>query len=726
MFGIQRNNLNLLRICLLIAASFSLQVFADDYVIPSDFTPQDNIHPHPSHHFWSYKNYTPDPFYRFHKAPLNFDFKEKINIPVVLGNGKEVQQLNYGRTQFYQENFRQASRSWLQVAESTDTSNAIKAKACLFIGTAYLNIIEDNDYKNRHQLAQLADIATAAQYIQCGIKGITTSKDTWLKTNKGFYFLSLAKIYYWGGEFTRSRMMLDQAKNAAIKDPEVYDPKILYSIDLLQAKIFGLNHDYLESVQILDSMIRNKDYVDQKYQLYHEVASIFSKLSNFRVAEEFYRLSIDSVPLNQFADIKGSSEIYYDYGESLFWQGKYSDAILAYEKSIQSLASNHHIIHRALLRLADSNLAMNKRQQSKELYFEAHQSTALTVGSPFHAIAKLRLYCDSASLTPKTNKFYEKTKLKYKQINPNISQLATNCLELSIFDQNPKAQINTSDIKLFRLAKKKRRSMVKKQLTQALKINQYALALELFIKNEALLKDQLSAENIFILYVNKEKTNKQNALDFDKYLIELDPIDQIIYQLAQKPAGDLETHEFSSDLISYLEDKLKNNLKKQNEPLNSYQVQALASLPIDSFTNDQWTTLDSFSTSSSWRCEMTTKLVQNKILDAGEIIQKVESWLTSSAPTLAKKNLPCLEFYTDLEFHSSLNLNKIYSKRSTWLATPSLRGLFELAADHLLISGKDHEAMSLYSQILPYLNKTKTKTIALSKITRANKISTSH
>ena len=370
-------------------AEKSTNTILDRYTFVGDFEEKEPERPTGDEIFWRYPYVLPPATFAIHPELDH----PKIEMPATKGDGRAVDHLNRGRLLFLERNFEEAKTTWLTARARFGTKYPYHRRNDYFVGMAFLNL----------GLSELN--AVAGDWTAVPVKGNLDNAATFLSwafivktehpdplidvvTPKGLY--NLAAIYWrygrFGGAFGAAETGLNFLRQSGRKD---FRP----AFHRFAAEAHIKNRSYLEAVQELDLAIRQDRDPREAAPAFGRVGDIYFDLNNYELAEDAYGLA-----LKVASDLGETSPLLLALrGESLFWLGKYSEALKSLHDALYANYAGNgaaplppDIAAWSALRMADAYLALKDYEHARLEYYKVGREYRPTLAG---RLAKIRSAC---------------------------------------------------------------------------------------------------------------------------------------------------------------------------------------------------------------------------------------------------------------------------------------------------------------------------------------------
>ncbi len=308
--------------------------------------------------------------------PIEYDFgMNSIEMPTTLGDDRPTEHINKGRLIFQQGKYEEARNIWLSSRHRYGTTYPSHRRNDYFIAMSFLQISHKilQEFKDIHRNEVRLSFSNVATFLAWAFLKKRDVKDDLIDqlTPKGLY--NLAAINYTFGRHVgahgAAQEGLDFLRKTGRND---YRNKLRQVI----VETWILDHNYIEAMQELDTMIRQDPNPKNAARGFARAADIYFDLNNYELAEELYQLA------NRTYLYAGEIDpnAFILRGESLFWLKRFAESAQMFEQAFQADDSKRKIrplpISQkswAKLRLADARLAMaeNKQNDNKALFEKA-------------------------------------------------------------------------------------------------------------------------------------------------------------------------------------------------------------------------------------------------------------------------------------------------------------------------------------------------------------------
>ncbi len=386
-------------------ASRSVEDLVKNFMFVGDFDEKAPTRSNSKEVFWRYPLSLPKIQFKFQGlAPLQ-DKSLVDDFPQTEGKGRAVQHLNRGRKLFLDGQLDDARKTWLSGRARYGKDYEQHRRADYFIAFSFLytglDLLKSTGFDyHTHDVRQ--SFVNAATFMSWAFDRKKDLPDPLLDRIAPRAYYNQATIYYvyerWAGVVGATTLGLDYLRKTGRSD---------FRTDLrrMLAETHIRNHDYLEAVRELDLALRQDSKLDTAAAIFARIGDIYFDLNNFELAEEVYALAsrID----RELKSVRPSQ--YVLRGESLFWMGRFEEAIkvLQYAQEAAAMPSTREddewamlpLAHEELdldmqalisLRIADSWLALGNYEKAKLAYFKHSNEFRQHSTTPF---AKIRLAC---------------------------------------------------------------------------------------------------------------------------------------------------------------------------------------------------------------------------------------------------------------------------------------------------------------------------------------------
>lgn len=386
-------------------ASASAEQLIKNFMFVGDFEEKDPTRTNSHEVFWRYPVSLPKISFDFQGLPPFRDPSLGEDFPKTEGQGRAVQHLNRGRQLFLAGELEEARKTWLGGRARYGKDYPQHRRADYFIAFSFLytgiELLEktQQDYLT-HDVRQ--SFVNAATFMSWAFDRKKDLPDPLLERIAPKAYYNQAVIYYlyerWAGVVGAATLGLDFLRKTGRSD---------YRSELrrMLAETHIQNHDYLEAVRELDLALRQDQKLETAAAIFARIADIYFDLNNFELAEEVYAVAsrIDK----ELHSVRPSQ--YVLRGESLFWMGRFKEAIkaLQYAQHAAAMPSSRDEHGSALLplardeldldmqalismRIADSWLALGDYERAKLAYFQHANEFRQHLTAAF---AKIRLAC---------------------------------------------------------------------------------------------------------------------------------------------------------------------------------------------------------------------------------------------------------------------------------------------------------------------------------------------
>ncbi|MGE0174436.1 MAG: tetratricopeptide repeat protein [Oligoflexales bacterium] len=377
------------------------------YVFVGDFSIKpETVQNNQEEVFWRYPITIQDPVFElpfvFPKASSEL---ANLELPATPGSGRAIQHLNRGRTLFLEGKYAEARSTWLTARSKYGKDYEFHRRCDYFIALAFLNIAHTANDARQKKLAH----NNAATFLSWAFEEKRHLADPVLENLTPQALYSLGAIYYNYGRYAAAYGIASEGLNYLRKTGRT---EYRSQLRRILAESYVKNRDYLEAVSELDVALRQDTDIKEASSIFARVGDIYFDLNNFPLAEDAYELALGID--NQIDRIQPVQFVLR--GESLFWMGKYEEAIkmLTYaldrENHKNSLGLlNNDFLAVATIRIADAWLA----QASYEKIKAAKKKLALAEASKDLTKNHQKEYLKVKSEYEKTVLPLEKAKLQY-------------------------------------------------------------------------------------------------------------------------------------------------------------------------------------------------------------------------------------------------------------------------------------------------------------------------
>ncbi len=664
----------------------------DSYTFIGDFRQKEAEREITNGYFFKYPLLIPKP-----DLSLDFNFgMTDADFPATQGDERATAHLNAARQLFKNKDYENARKTLLSARYRYGGSYPAHRRTDYFLGLTYLQIskkILEDFGRDIHRDEVRLSFSNAATFFAWAFIKKKDVKDDFLDqiTPRGLYNLAVLYLQFGrhAGAHAAAEQGLDFLRSSGRGD---FRPQLRN----LLVETWILDHNYLKAMQELDTLIRQDPNPKATAPAFARAADIYFDLANYELAEEVYQLANR---IFIFAD-QVDPHTYLLRGESLFWLGRFEEAIqmfeLAFEadnsrKKIKNISRNQRSW--AKLRMADARLALfnsAKEGQNRKVLFEKAQLAYFQVGHEFpgteaQKIARVRQACISLP-------HYKGNNIKHARAD--LARLRTQNLPMQAIELSWACEIDSyakTDKSLGFIAKVQefydkfpRSNFIKnfvKPITniRADKIDEYFAqnddhsAIKFYEARKDLLFKNLSPKRrakLFLSYVRTFSSDKAKSFwsDFAKW--DKDPSHKMWGSLFLIEMADLDA---KGPWRNLLQDWLtKNGLDLDLSPANieiwhriwSHRFdKSLASLLL-AITN-KWGKADS-QTICTYKSSLISRLI-GEGYDLSELEKEVNQDMDLLFPKIFTTNMSCAYNLLDLEFKiaSEAKTQDRYAKK--WL-----------------------------------------------------------
>lgn len=332
--------------------------------------------------FWRYQFKIPRPTFPFKDFPHD--------IPLVEGQGRPYEHMNLGRRLYSEGQYEEAKKTWLSLRARYGETFPLHRRNDFLIGMAFLREAIEKEKLEPKPPELKVIYSNAATFFSYAFQVKKAFNDDYLDKVAPLAIYNLAAVYF---KFDRFPAAFGAATEGLDFLRVTGRKEVRADLHSLLAESFILNRSYLEAAQELDTALRQDPGPELAFHVFSRIGDIYLDLNNFELAEEAYDtalhigLSMDQIPSFTLAA----------RGESLFWTGKFKDAIKHFKVALDSRShlNSRQIFDKDIktlssLRLADSLLADKNYPEAKMAYFEHIRNFPDDLTTTY---AKIRLAC---------------------------------------------------------------------------------------------------------------------------------------------------------------------------------------------------------------------------------------------------------------------------------------------------------------------------------------------
>lgn len=375
-------------------ADRSIEEILSQYVFIGDFTTKPEVRQQGAEVFWRYPVVMPKTTFDLSLVPLTNHQEINAAFPATQGVGRPYEHLNRGRYYFLQGDFASAKKTWLSARARYGTDFEHHRRNDYLIANSFLYEAYEKAKKNPlgMQDSNIQAIFSNANTFLSWAFGVKKDiDDPLLDEVASRQLYNQAVIYYtyekWPSAFGIATRGLNFLRKTGRSEYKSEFRKML-------GELYIRNRSYLKGIRELDLSLRVESNPKNGSYVFSRAGDVYFDLNNFELAEEVYELAI-----RLDRERKYIKPIHYILrGESLFWLGRYDEALkmMSYGLRVQSsLEAYDEILPDAMqalasLRIADAYLALGKVKDAKLSYFKHSQEYRSDETAVY---AKLRLAC---------------------------------------------------------------------------------------------------------------------------------------------------------------------------------------------------------------------------------------------------------------------------------------------------------------------------------------------
>lgn len=341
-------------------------------------------------------------FWRYPMAPAPAFFPIEHDIgagdldktyPRTNGEGRAIEHLNLGRTQFLEGNWEEAKNTFLGARARYGKQFEFHRRVDYYIAYSFLNMAMEQVVKHGKpwdDATVKTPLNNAATFLSWAFKIKKDIPDPVLdrETPRGLY--NLAAIYFryqrYAGAFGAATDGLNHLRQVGYS---AYRPQLRRIL----AESHIQNRSYLQAAQELDLSLRQDPDPRTAGQIFARLGDLYFDVNNFELAEELYAIAnrVD----HQVQYINPAQFILR--GEALFWLGQFSEAQKMFQYALNTVGSRQiqselstPLIAVASIRIADAWLAQRNIEKAKIAYATHIHNFRADMTSDY---AKIRLGC---------------------------------------------------------------------------------------------------------------------------------------------------------------------------------------------------------------------------------------------------------------------------------------------------------------------------------------------
>ncbi len=369
----------------------SYQAIIKKYFLIADFAIKPETRPINGEVFWRYPMAPAPAFFAINHDIDAVDLEKTY--PRTDGEGRAVEHLNLGRTQFLEGNWEDAKNTFLGARARYGKKFEFHRRVDYYIAYSFLNMAMEQVVKHGKSWDDVAvktSLNNAATFLSWAFKIKQDIPDPVVdrETPRGLY--NLAAIYFryqrYAGAFGAATDGLNHLRQFGFS---TYRPQLRRIL----AESHIQNRSYLQAAQELDLSLRQDPDPRTAGQIFARLGDLYFDVNNFELAEELYAIAnrVD----HQVQYINPTQFVLR--GEALFWLGQFSEAQKMYQYALNTVGNRQiqselspSLAAVASIRMADAWLAQRNIEKAKVAYATHIHNFRTDTTSDY---AKIRLGC---------------------------------------------------------------------------------------------------------------------------------------------------------------------------------------------------------------------------------------------------------------------------------------------------------------------------------------------